>query len=347
MILGKVKRLLRRKTRSVAAGVLTKQRLGPERVRLSWVWTTKRHPDANLGDALSAVVVSAMSGLAVQRASFGEDCERMAAVGTIGHAQRNGKVHLWGTGFDLKRNWTGSIIDYQLPTDTTLIVHGVRGKRTAAGLRKLGLPVPEVYGDPVWFLPRIFPFDPVKKDCDLGVIVHISELDSAVAGASVRANLARYGIPVSLAGSIRIINTYAPATLEGLREKVSEIVTCRRILSTSLHGLVIAEAYGIPCAWFATYEGASGFLSVDGSCPIDHRMIDFYTGGGVDSVLSYLQPLHLRTDWDAAMRFLDANWHPLEYSGHTLFQAFPLEPAVRFEDSLWQVPPGLLESNPY
>ncbi|WP_165927764.1 polysaccharide pyruvyl transferase family protein [Rhizobium sp. BK376] len=343
------RKLLRRRPAPPAAGALSTnpdERAGSS-IRLSWVWTTATHPDANLGDALSAVIVSAMSGLKVERASFGQPVERLAAVGTIGHAQHGGKIHLWGTGFDLKRNWKGALSAYEIPANTELVVHGVRGRRTATALRKLGLQVPDVFGDPVWFLPRVFPFEHREKDCELGVIVHISELDTATAVASVRANLARYDIPPSLTSSIRIINTYTPPTLEGLRDKVREIASCRRILSTSLHGLVIAETYGIPCAWFANQKGSSGFISIEGDRPIDHRMIDFYSGVDRDCVLSYVQPMQSTTDWDQAMRFLDAHWSPLAYTGERLFDAFPLDRVVKFERQRWKARPGLLEANPY
>lgn len=342
-----VKRLLRREA-SPAAGVLFKERsANPKRIRLSWVWTTKQHPDANLGDALSAVMVSAISGLKIEPAAFDHSAERMAAVGTIGHAQRGGKVHIWGTGFDLNRGPAGIVGAYQVPEDTTLVVHAVRGKQTAAGLRRLGVEVPDIFGDPVWFLPRLFPFADLKKKFELGVIVHISELDEATAQAAVRENLVRYNIPAELSENIRIINTYTDASLAGMRDKIEEIVSCRRILSTSLHGLVIAETYNIPCAWFSTNRGESGFLPIDGSRAIDHRMIDFYGGAERDSVLSYLHPLHEETDWEKAMAFIDTHWQPLDYTGEALFNAFPLPRAVRFEDEVWQCSSEVLQKNRY
>ncbi|MFB2551233.1 polysaccharide pyruvyl transferase family protein [Ensifer soli] len=316
-------------------------------IRLSWVWTTAQHPDVNLGDALSAVMVSAIAGLPVERASFGQKAERLAAVGTIGHAQHNGIVHFWGTGFDLKRDWHGALTGYRVPADTELRIHAVRGRQTGQYLRGLGLDVPEIYGDPVWFLPRLFPFHDLGKDRELGVIVHISELDEATAAGRVKASLVRYGLPAELAASIRIINTYAPASMAAMEAKIAEIVSCRRILSTSLHGLVIAETYGIPCAWFATYAGQSGYFANDGDRPIDHRMIDFYGGADREAVLTYCQPLHQPTDWDDAISFIDQNWTPLDYDGKALFDAFPLKRAVRFSQKVWRRKPELLENNPY
>jgi hypothetical protein len=226
-----------------------------------------------------------------------------------------------------------------------MVVHAVRGRRTAAALRQRGMQVGENYGDPVWFLPKVFPQSGEKK-WDLGVIVHISELDTPTADSLVRAAIERYRIPPELADHVHIINTYTPATIYGLRDKVEEIVACRRILSTSLHGLVIAETYGIPCAWFATYAGVSGALAIDGDLPIDHRMKDFYSGVDRDYVLSYLQPLAQPTDWAAAIRFIDDHWTPLSYKGERLFDAFPLQKHVRLTDKTWIIPAQVLSQIP-
>jgi hypothetical protein len=333
---------------SAASGALVKaSHGGATAVRLSWVWTTEKHPDANLGDALSAVVVSVISGLPIEPAAFDQPKERIAAVGTIGHAQRGARVHLWGTGFDLNRQPSGVVAPYTIPLETDLVVHAVRGRQTAAGLRALGLDVPDVFGDPVWFLPRIFPFPDLEKRHELGVIVHISELDEARATASVKAELLRYAIPPELADEITIINTYTGADMAGFESKIREIASCKRILSTSLHGLVIAETYNIPCAWFSTSRGEPAALPLDGPQPIDHRMIDFYGGADRDAVLSYLQPLMEPTDWADAIGFIDRNWKGLTYTGEALFKAFPLRKAVKFKDPIWTSRPAILESNRY
>ncbi len=345
MPLNTIKRILTSRAASPAKGaVLYRGRSDPS-VRLSWVWTTATHPDANLGDALSAVVTAAIGHLPVARAAFNSSDERLAAVGTIGHALHNGRIHLWGTGFDLARDVTGANVGYTLPINTDLVPHAVRGRETGNALRQRGLSVPEIYGDPVWFLPKIFP-DPCTKLFELGVIVHISELERPRADAVVRKTIERYKILPEQVGKIKIINTYAAATLDGLRQKTDEILSCRRILSTSLHGLVIAEAYGIPCAWFPTYFEAPGRLPIGGKLPIDHRMRDFYSGTGQNYVLSYPQPLSAATDWIDAIRFLDENWRQIDYSGADLFNAFPLRKNVKFEEATWHLPQKVLENIP-
>ena len=308
-------------------------------VPLSWVATTSEHPHANLGDALSAVVVAAIAGVPVRRAAFDDASERMVAVGTIGHAQKNGILHFWGTGMDATLNPVDrSIRQYIRPQNTEFVVHGVRGRKTQAVLRGQGIKVPDVYGDPVWFLPRIMPMNHVKKTHELGVILHISELASMDPQSGVKEALKRYNIPPSLAGSIRLINTYTAPKVDAFAAKVEEIVSCRRIISTSLHGMVIAETYGIPCGWFGTYEGGRLLLDVDDpENRIDHRIRDFYSGVGKPGVIAFCRDRSLETPWEDVITWIDETWQPLRYDGRALFDAFPVPQAVSFDDPQWSV----------
>ena len=52
-------------------------------IPLSWVTTTGKESYLNLGDALSAVIVSMMSGLPVHHMAAKSQATRLAAVGTI------------------------------------------------------------------------------------------------------------------------------------------------------------------------------------------------------------------------------------------------------------------------
>lgn len=79
-------------------------------------------------------------------------------------------------------------------------------------------------------LNLIAPFEP-KKDGHVGFVPHVSEL-----GRSLRMD-----IP-----GIKIINP----SLEPWRV-INEIAICSRIYSQSLHGLIVADALGIPNVWIA------------------------------------------------------------------------------------------------
>jgi hypothetical protein len=297
-------------------------------VPLGWVAPTVKHPYPNLGDGLSPVMVAAITGLPIERRHFDDTHERMVAVGTIGHAQKHGTVHFWGTGVDAE--------NYTLPTDTNFAIHAVRGPRSAATLRCQGLTVPEIYGDPVWFLPKILPRPAAPPTWDLGIIVHISELDSAMPDAGTKPEFERYVIPESLHRSVKIINTFTDRSVEGMFNKVDEILSCKRIASTSFHGLLIADTYGIPCVWFGTYAGGGRLIDIKKpQSAIDHRVHDFYSTTDRTALPAYCQTRNMPTDWAALMEWIDKSWTPAGHDAAPLFDALPIAKAVSLDAAEW------------
>lgn len=319
-------------------------------VPLSWAATTRENPHANLGDTLSALVVAGMAGVPVRRAGFDQPIERMVAVGTIGHNQRNGILHFWGTGVDAEHNPIDPTVQgYVRPPNTNFHIHAMRGPNSARTFRAAGIDVPEIYGDPVWMLPRFWPMKQVEKTHDLGVILHITEMDGRTPESLVKESLRRYAIPDTFRDRIRLINTHCPPTVEGMRRKVAEIVSCRAIVSTSLHGLVIAETYGIPCAWFATYgNGEERMLELaNPEHQIDHRMRDFYLGVGRSTLASFCLDRSLSTDWAAVIGWVHNTWRPLIYDDRPLIRAFPMPLAVSPDDPVWPLALGIVDEIEY
>lgn len=293
-------------------------------VPLSWVATSREQSFANLGDALSPIIVSALSGLPVVHRDFSSWRTRLASVGTIAHGLRCGTVHLWGTGIDHRKHPADPKLDfYEKPPNTKFHIHALRGPFSAQTFRKQGLDVPDIYGDPIWFLPSIV--DPAKKQYELGVIVHLSELDGLSDTAQVNKAILRYKIPPSLASSVKIITTMTQPTWGALEAKVKEITACKRIASTSLHGLVIAEAYGIPCVYFRLLGKKVAFPNLDDDGErLDWRMRDFYKGVGLQNLFVYGQRRVKATDWEDLIRAIDLYWNPIHWSAEAFLDAFPL-----------------------
>lgn len=324
-----------------------KSTLPPGSIPLAWAASSKKFPYANFGDALSAVMVASLAGRVVRHATFDSKAERLVAVGTIGHAVSNGTLHMWGTGLDAQRSpGSPDATAYRRPAGTEFHVHAVRGPKTGDVLRGQGIAVPEIYGDPVYLLPRLWPMDDVAKTHEIGVIVHLTELASQDPAATVLDVMTRYGIPPERSGDIRIINTITERDVPSLKAKVAEIVSCRHILSTSLHGLVIAESYGIPCAWFATYgQGEGRELKLDDDEEkVDHRVRDFYLGAGVTRLNAFCLERRAKPEWDKALDWIKASWRPLTYSPEDLFEAFPLPKAVDYGTVPWSVEPKVLNA---
>ncbi len=263
-----------------------------------------------------------MTGGAVSHADFDAPMERLAAVGTIGHALSRGTVHLWGTGLD-RNLWPKAAGGGLAPARGTLKVHATRGPLTRAVLAEAGIDAPAVYGDPVLLLPRLFRLQAVPS-CELGVIPHLSELDGNTPEARPKAACRRYEVAAGMADSIRVIHTWTRPEVPALFGRIAEILSCRRILSKSLHGLVIAEAFGIP----ALYIGAKGGARLcDLDQPghgVDHRFADYFLGTGRRQVWCYGQRQGEPTDWAAAIAAVDAHAAPPVFDPAPLVEAFPL-----------------------
>jgi pyruvyltransferase len=276
---------------------------------------------ANLGDSLSAVVVAALSGLPVKHVNFDEPRTKLVAVGSIGHAIRGGTALLWGSGVSIR----GGVLAQNVP-HTRYDIRAIRGRISAQHFRDFGIDVPAVYGDPVWLLPSICS-EPVEKKYELGVIPHIQDVERPHPHASARADSLRYVVDAAQAGSIAVINTWHEPTFAGLLAKIRQIRSCKRIVSQSFHGVVIAEAYGIPVLNFRNLpKAAVGLVRVDldQPCQTDPRIWEFYAGGPRRWFHMYNQRRDQRSDWEEIIRCIDATWQPFEYDAQALVESFPL-----------------------
>jgi polysaccharide pyruvyl transferase WcaK-like protein len=291
-------------------------------VGLCWA-ASSRDTDgfANLGDALSAVIVCALAGRAVRHVDFNENRTKLVAVGSIGHAIVGGEAVLWGTGVSIR----GGVLVRNIPR-TRYDIRALRGRISAGHFSNFGVEVPAVFGDPVWFLPSIFG-EPVEKKWELGVIPHIQDVDGFGPDARPPAESVRYRVSPTEAGSIKIINTWHEPTWEGMKKTLREILACKRIASQSFHGVVIAEAYRIPVLNFRQLGGTrKGLvrLRLDRPCVTDPRIHEFYGAGAGRRFSMYAQRRDELTDWDAVLKCIDRAWEPLQFDAAPLMDAFPL-----------------------
>lgn len=141
---------------------------------------------------------------------------------------------VWGSGF---------IAGDQIPREVAARICAVRGPLTRNRLLELGIGCPEVYGDPALLYP-LFYLPKVERRFDIGVIQHCRE-----AGV--------VPLPSFAPGlNVRLIDIQG-----GLHEVVDAILSCRRIVSSSLHGIIAAHAYGVPATWvrFSQRPKGDGF----------------------------------------------------------------------------------------
>jgi len=107
----------------------------------------------------------------------------------------------------------------------------VRGPLTRERLLELGYSCPKIYGDPALLLPKFYKPD-VDKQFEIGIIPHHVDYNLV---SSIYRNQP----------GIKVINLLT----RNIEKTTEEILGCERIISSSLHGLIVAHAYGIPAVW--------------------------------------------------------------------------------------------------
>lgn len=297
-------------------------------VPLTWAAATRQQNYLNLGDALSPVMVALLSGRPIAHQAHDSTGTRMAAVGTIAQNLKGGDISVWGTGSSRYLNPTqdGERQLFRPDPASRYRVHATRGPVSRAILGEENAVGPAVFGDPVWALPRFY--NPtLEKKWELGVIVHLSDLTDRALDTLPRDSYERYHIPAEFEGSVRIINTLTPISAQGLRDKLDEILSCKRLVSTSLHGMVFAESYGIPCLYFSPRGQPEGLIErkLDPDDGYDLRITDLYQGVGRSAIPVYVQRRNRPTNWAHLIWSIDLAWRPIEFDVDPLIDALPVD----------------------
>lgn len=228
----------------------------------------------NVGDLLSLVVVRKIVE------SFGLDFDRRVArtrkLFAVGSILEQAVQHatVWGSGL---RHPVVS------PANVALDVRAVRGPLTREALLHVGTACPEVFGDPAILLPRFYRPRPAKPRSYL-VIPHF-----------LREKEFMQNHPGHCISTLT-------SDWQGF---VDAIAAAEMVVSGSLHGIVLAEAYGVPAVLLGSAADRDRF-----------KYDDYYRGTG-------------RTDYAVASTVDEAlasgrqSVPPLEATQDGLLQAFP------------------------
>ncbi len=195
----------------------SKRRVRRNRVNLHY-WRPTLFSD-NLGDYLSKVIVDFI--LKEQKLSLDQPVKRtrhLLAIGSIlGFNVINATV--WGSGMFKNKEYENRI------KKSKYDIRAVRGPETKKQLESFGLKCPDIMGDPAILLPLFYKpnISPTK--------------DFAI-------------IPRFLTGFENYKTKYPDNVLDIETNKwqsfVDELLLCKVVISSSLHGIILADAYGIP-----------------------------------------------------------------------------------------------------
>ena len=206
--------------------------------RVSACWTLS----TNVGDCLTPYLIKKITGESPMYASGGADYEHYVFAGSmLNHVNKHALV--WGAGL-------ASMVDGVNPEAR---IKAVRGPISRMRAINCGASCPKVYGDPGILLPKFYT-PPKAKRYDWGVVPHYVD--------HLRA-YSRFDRGELVIDPLQPVESF-----------IDQIVSCERIISSSLHGIVIAHAYGIPAVWVKMSDSIGG----DGST----KYRDYFESVGLD-----------------------------------------------------------------
>lgn len=175
----------------------------------------------NVGDYLSPVIVSKIlekKGFAITDKA--DKNTRLLAIGSVIHKSKAGDC-IWGSGVN------GKTINQKLISNR-LDVRAVRGPLTKKFLENYDITVPTVYGDPALLLPHLFEpafFDvkSYKMKSNICVVPHFEEIQKFT--------------NINGKYSLNLPTEY-------WKKFILKIIKADVVISSSLHGIIVAEAYG-------------------------------------------------------------------------------------------------------
>jgi hypothetical protein len=180
-----------------------------------------RYPSArNFGDALTPWLIWKITGEYPVFAWPDESPQKYIVAGSIIEFA-TATTTVWGAG----------LISRQDSIDAGATILAVRGPITRQRALECGASCPPVYGDPALLLPQLYQPISAGRGALIGVIPHYFDKPKVFA----------YWQPPE---TCNLIDIQKP-----IECVIDEIATCRYIISSSLHGLIAAHAYGIPALW--------------------------------------------------------------------------------------------------
>lgn len=195
-----------------------KNKVQNNRVNLNY-WDGK----PNLGDAISPLIVNHMlEKHSLSLSTPVSSTRHLCAVGSVVTAGIQ-DCTVWGSGV------LYTTLGYRL-RNRKLDIRAVRGPLSRVVLLEYGYNVPEVYGDPAVFLPEVYNPNNITKRYRMGVVAHKN-------GSSVLTDPKIMNNP-----ECRMIDIKT----RDYKAFVDELLSVECVASSSLHGVILAESYGIP-----------------------------------------------------------------------------------------------------
>jgi len=182
-------------------------------------------------------------------------------------AKSNGnRIMVWGSGFIERPGkeicWAKDKLEFDPKAIRNLTFYAVRGRETLKRIPAKYRNIP--LGDPG--LLTNLAFKQVRKTDKIGIVPHYDNLDDPLLD-NIRQD-----------DRFVIINPLDP-----VKKVVTTISSCKLVISSSLHGLIVADSYGVPCVHTTFKHKLIGG---------DYKFLDYYSVTGRDyKCIKFLQIL--------------------------------------------------------
>lgn len=149
----------------------------------------------------------------------------------------NKNTIVWGSGL---------ISDREIPKCRPKKILAVRGPLSRKVLIEKGFDCPAIYGDPILLLPHYY-VPKVEKKYEIGIVPHIYDEFEPIIQDYLREHPKCHLISM--------------AHYDNWKDVIDDICSCKMILSSSLHGIIVSDAYGVPNVWveFSSKGYGNGF----------------------------------------------------------------------------------------
>lgn len=215
-------------------------------------WFRSKNPAVinNWGDAINPTLIKFLSG---EEPNHINDLDNYPGpvyyvVGSILDRAKDNSV-VWGSGF---------LTEESTITSNPKIL-AVRGPLTRKRLIDQGKNCPEIYGDPALLFSKFYSPKETGKKYKIGIIPHYVDKDNS------------FFETIKDRQDVLIIDI-----TQDKFKFIDEINSCETIFSSSLHGIIASDAYGVPAFWieFSDKVIGAGFKFKDYFLSVNRPLID-------------------------------------------------------------------------
>lgn len=214
-------------------------------------WPSLGDASENFGDKLTPFLVEQISKQAtyssMEVCNFFNKPVYKVIGSSLGNSHDDNSI-VWGTGF----------ISYKsIPKYKPRKIYAVRGPLTRNKFLKHDIDCPEVFGDPALLLPRYLDVN-VPKIKEVGFVPHFRE-------ANLPILLSLKKLPFVEVISIK----------SSIIDFIRAIKSCKRVVTSSLHALIVCDTFEIPSLWVSLSSNVLG----DG-----FKFHDYYSSIGYEGI---------------------------------------------------------------